>query len=58
MRLRSRESTPTVAVATTDSMRPIRIVCGGLTFCLTAAEAITLATDIADAVTTYKENDR
>lgn len=51
MRLRSPETTPTVSVAPGDSIRPIRIRTGGLTFCLDTTEAINLANQLADAIT-------
>lgn len=51
MRLRSPESRPTVAVAEGDSIRPVRIRTGGLTFCMTTTEAIHLANELADAIT-------
>lgn len=50
MRLRSAESTPTVTVSDRDSVRPVRIRAGGLTFCMDKYEAIDLANHLADAI--------
>ncbi len=49
MRLTARETAPFVNVMH-DSVRPIRMRAGGLTFAMETAEAIELATQLADAV--------
>lgn len=58
MRLRSRESKPTVVVAADDTVRPVRIRAGGLTFCMDTAEAMDLANQLADAITEVNRKDR
>lgn len=54
MRLSARDLHPTIVVAP-DTVRPIRLRTGALTFMFTAAEAINLATQLADAVTELNE---
>lgn len=54
MRLSAREVSPMVVVMH-DSVRPIRMRTGGLTFTMDTAEAIDLATQLADAVTRINE---
>lgn len=49
MRLSAREVAPSVAVMP-DSVRPIRLRAGGLTFTMDVAEALGLATQLADAI--------
>lgn len=49
MRLTARETAPYVNVMQ-DSVRPIRMRTGGLTFAMDTAEAIELATQLVDAV--------
>ncbi len=53
MRLTARETAPFVN-AMPDSVRPIRLRAGGLTFAMDTAEAIDLATQLADAVDELK----
>jgi hypothetical protein len=53
MRLTARETAPFVNMVP-DSVRPIRLRAGGLTFAMETAEAIDLATQLADAVTQFK----
>ncbi|WP_374158771.1 hypothetical protein ACEWX3_04625 [Mycobacterium sp. G7A2] len=50
MRLAARDLEPTVTIAP-ETGRPVRIRTGALTYMMTAAEAIELATELADAVT-------
>lgn len=57
MRLTARETAPCVNVMH-DSVRPVRLRAGGLTFAMEAAEAIELATQLADAVTRVNEQQR
>lgn len=54
MRLRPSEPVYTVTARTTDTCRPIRLRIAGLTFAMSPDEAITLATQLADTVTTVK----
>ncbi len=54
MRLSARDLDPTVVLAP-DTQRPIRLRTGALTYMFTAAEAIELATKLADAVTQLRE---
>lgn len=56
MRLTARETAPCVNVMH-DSVRPIRMRSGGLTFAMDAAEAIELATQLADAVAEINTNE-
>ncbi|GCA97171.1 hypothetical protein [Mycolicibacterium sp. NCC-Tsukiji] len=49
MRIAARDLKPTVVVAP-DTERPIRLRTGAITFQFTEAEAIGLATQLADAV--------
>lgn len=53
MRLAARDLNPTVTVAP-ETGRPIRLRTGAMTYMMTAAEAIELATELADAVTRLK----
>lgn len=58
MRLSAREVAPSVALMP-ESVRPIRLRTGGLTFTMDVAEALDLANRLADAVSqlnTPKEN--
>lgn len=54
MRLSARDVHPMVVVLH-DSGRPIRMRTGGLTFAMDTAEALNLATQLADAVTRINE---
>ena len=56
MRLTARETAPCVNVMH-DSVRPIRMRAGGLTFAMETAEAIELATQLADAVAEINNNE-
>lgn len=56
MRLSARDLDPTVVLAP-DSQRPVRLRTGALTYMFTTAEAIDLATELADAVTQLKEQE-
>jgi hypothetical protein len=56
MRLSGREVTPEVAIMA-GTRRPVRLRTGVLTYMLTPAEAIDLATQLADAVTQVKEQE-
>ncbi|UJL28853.1 hypothetical protein HZU38_29395 [Mycolicibacterium vanbaalenii] len=49
MRLAARDLDPSVTVSP-ETGRPIRMRTGALTYMMTPAEAIALATDLADAV--------
>jgi hypothetical protein len=53
MRLRAREIKATVAVVLHDTVRPVRVQTGGLTFCMDMPD---LANQLADAVTELKTN--
>ena len=54
MRLSSRDVQPEI-VAVPDTQRPIRLRTGTISFGLTPAEAIDLATQLADAVQTLNQ---
>lgn len=56
MRLTARETAPCVGVMH-DSVRPIRLRAGGLTFAMDTAEALDLATQLADAVAKINNNE-
>lgn len=56
MRLSAREVAPSVALMP-DSVRPIRLRTGGLTFTMDVAEALDLATQLADAVAEINNNE-
>lgn len=53
MRLSARDCRFGVRVAP-EANRPVRLGIGGLTFCLESAEAVDLATQLADAVADLK----
>lgn len=55
MRLRPSEPVYSVTARTTDTGRPVRLRIAGLTFAMSPDEAITLATELADTVTTIKK---
>lgn len=54
MRLSSRDLQPIVAISP-ESIRPIRLRTGALTYMFTPDQAIELATQLADAVDELKE---
>jgi hypothetical protein len=56
MRLSARDLVPDIGLAA-ESIRPVRLRTGGLTYMLTAAEAVELATKLADAVTQLREQE-
>ena len=54
MRLSSRDVNPSVVVLY-ESVRPIRLRTGGITFAMNTDEALDLANQLADAVTRINE---
>lgn len=56
MRLAAKDLAASV-VAAPGTARPVRLRIGGLSYCLEPAEAIDLATRIADVVTALKEQE-
>jgi len=58
MRLCAKNSTPTVTAMPDTDIRPVRMYLGGMTYRMEPAEALELATQLADAVDELRNTER